>query len=97
MVPGMMATLDLEDGYLDVRDPGRTSESREGGRTTYGLIAICPYVGRGLGERWGEFQDTPTFSRMLECALWERGRVKTLEGEIQRKRPDPQAGVAVVR
>jgi hypothetical protein len=32
MAPGTMAILDLEDGYLDVRDPGRTSERREGGR-----------------------------------------------------------------
>jgi hypothetical protein len=32
MVPGTMAILDLEDGYLDVRDPGRRSERREGGR-----------------------------------------------------------------
>jgi hypothetical protein len=24
MVPGTMAILDLEDGYLDVRDPART-------------------------------------------------------------------------
>jgi hypothetical protein len=72
MVLWTMAILDLEDGYLDVRDPARTSERREGGRTTYGLIAICPYVDRGLAERWGGFQDIPTFSRMLECALRER-------------------------
>jgi hypothetical protein len=32
MVPGTMAILDLEDGYLDVRDPGRTSERRGGRR-----------------------------------------------------------------
>lgn len=30
MVPGTMAILDLENGYLDVRDPARTSERREG-------------------------------------------------------------------
>jgi len=29
MVPWTMAILDLEDGYLDVRDPDRTSERRE--------------------------------------------------------------------
>ena len=30
MVPGTMAILDLEDGYLDVRDPAGTNERREG-------------------------------------------------------------------
>jgi hypothetical protein len=29
MVPGTMAILDLEDRYLDVRDPAATSERRE--------------------------------------------------------------------
>ena len=28
MGPGTMAVLDLEDGYLDVRDPGKTGERR---------------------------------------------------------------------
>jgi hypothetical protein len=32
MAPGAMAILDLEDGYLDARDPDRTSERRAGGR-----------------------------------------------------------------
>ncbi len=39
MVPGTMAILDLEDGYLDVRDPARTSERREGGRRH--LLELC--------------------------------------------------------
>ena len=33
MAPGTMAILDLEGGYLDVRDAGRTSERREAGRS----------------------------------------------------------------
>jgi hypothetical protein len=32
MGAGTMAVLDLEDGYLDVRDPGMTRERRESGR-----------------------------------------------------------------
>jgi hypothetical protein len=80
MAPGTMAILDLENGYLDVRDQSQTSERREGGRTTYGLIAICPYVDRGLAGRWGTSQNILTFSRMLECALRERGGVRTPEG-----------------
>ena len=39
MVPGTMAILDLEDGYLDVRDPAGTSERREGGRKH--LLELC--------------------------------------------------------
>jgi citrate lyase beta subunit len=39
MVPGTMGILDLEDGYLDVRDPGRTSERRESGRKQ--LLELC--------------------------------------------------------
>jgi hypothetical protein len=39
MASGTMAILDLEDGYLDVRDPGRTSERREGGRRQ--LLEVC--------------------------------------------------------
>ena len=39
MAPGTMAILDLEDGYLDVRDTGRTSERREGGRKQ--LLELC--------------------------------------------------------
>ena len=30
MAPGTMAILDLEDGYLDVRDPAGTCKRREG-------------------------------------------------------------------
>ncbi len=39
MVPGTMAVLDLEDGYLDVRDPRKTSKRREGGRKQ--LLELC--------------------------------------------------------
>jgi citrate lyase beta subunit len=39
IAPGATAILDLEDGYLDVRDPGRTSERREGGRKH--LLELC--------------------------------------------------------
>jgi citrate lyase beta subunit len=39
MAPGTMAILDLEDGYLDVWDPERTSERREGGRRQ--LLDLC--------------------------------------------------------
>jgi citrate lyase beta subunit len=39
MVPGTMAVLDLEDGYLDVRDPGKTSERRVSGRKQ--LLELC--------------------------------------------------------
>jgi hypothetical protein len=39
MLPGTMAILDLEDGYLDVRDPDRTSARREGGRKQ--LLELC--------------------------------------------------------
>ena len=39
MAPGTIAILDLEDGYLDVRDPARTSERREGGRRH--LLELC--------------------------------------------------------
>ena len=31
--------LDLEDGYLDVRDPGKTSERRASGRQQ--LLELC--------------------------------------------------------
>jgi hypothetical protein len=31
MAPGPMVILDLEDGYLDVRDSAKTTERREGG------------------------------------------------------------------
>ena len=34
-----MAVLDLEDGYLDVRDPGKTRERRESGRKQ--LLELC--------------------------------------------------------
>ena len=34
-----MAVLDLEDGYLDVRDPGKTSERRASGRRH--LLELC--------------------------------------------------------
>jgi len=33
MVPGTMAILDLEDGYLAVRDPAGTCERQEGRRS----------------------------------------------------------------
>ena len=39
MGPGTMAVLDLEDGYLDVRDPGKTSERRVRGREQ--LLELC--------------------------------------------------------
>jgi len=39
MRPGTMAVLDLEDGYLDVRDPGKTSERRARGREQ--LLKLC--------------------------------------------------------
>lgn len=39
MAPGTTAILDLEDGYLDVRDPNRTSERRAGGRRA--LLELC--------------------------------------------------------
>jgi citrate lyase beta subunit len=39
MAPGTMAILDLEDGYLDVRDPAKTSERRESGRRQ--LFELC--------------------------------------------------------
>ena len=39
LVPGTMAVLDLEDGYLDVRDPGKTSERRASGRQQ--LLELC--------------------------------------------------------
>ena len=39
MGPGTMAVLDLEDGYLDVRDPGKTSERRASGRKQ--LLELC--------------------------------------------------------
>jgi citrate lyase beta subunit len=39
MVPGTMAILDLEDGYLDMRDPGKSRERREGGRKQ--LLELC--------------------------------------------------------
>ncbi len=39
MVPGTMAVLDLEDGYLDVRDPAKTSDRRASGRQH--LLELC--------------------------------------------------------
>jgi glycosyltransferase involved in cell wall biosynthesis len=39
MGPGTMAVLDLEDGYLDVRDPGKTDERRASGREQ--LLELC--------------------------------------------------------
>jgi citrate lyase beta subunit len=39
MAAGTTAILDLEDGYLDVRDPNRTSERRAGGRRA--LLELC--------------------------------------------------------
>jgi citrate lyase beta subunit len=39
MGAGTMAVLDLEDGYLDVRDPGKTSERRASGRQQ--LLELC--------------------------------------------------------
>ncbi|MFM8810155.1 MAG: aldolase/citrate lyase family protein, partial [Chthoniobacterales bacterium] len=39
MGPGTMAVLDLEDGYLDVWDPGMTSERRARGREQ--LLELC--------------------------------------------------------
>ena len=39
MAPGSIAILDLEDGYLDVRDPAKTSERRESGRRQ--LLELC--------------------------------------------------------
>ena len=39
MGAGTMAVLDLEDGYLDVRDPGKTSERRVSGRQH--LLELC--------------------------------------------------------
>lgn len=42
MAPGTMAVLDLEDGYLDVRDPEKTSERRESGRQQLlGLVQLA--------------------------------------------------------
>ena len=39
MGAGTMAVLDLEDGYLDVRDPGKTGERRARGRQQ--LLELC--------------------------------------------------------
>lgn len=39
MGPGTMAVLDLEDGYLDVRDSGKTGERRARGREQ--LLELC--------------------------------------------------------
>jgi len=39
MAPGTMAVLDLEDGYLDVWDLGKTSERRASGRQQ--LLELC--------------------------------------------------------
>jgi citrate lyase beta subunit len=39
MVPGTMAVLDLEDGYLDVRDRGKTGGRRARGRQQ--LLELC--------------------------------------------------------
>ena len=39
MRAGTMAVLDLEDGYLDVRDPGKTTERRTRGRKQ--LLELC--------------------------------------------------------
>ena len=49
MGPGTMAVLDLEDGYLDVRDPGKTSERRASGRRH--LLELCASAkGRTAGR-----------------------------------------------
>ena len=49
MVPGTMAVLDLEDGYLDVRDPGKTSDRRASGRRQ--LLELCAKAkGRANGQ-----------------------------------------------
>jgi citrate lyase beta subunit len=49
MVPGTMAVLDLEDGYLDVRDSGKTSDRRASGRRQ--LRALCANAnGRANGR-----------------------------------------------
>jgi citrate lyase beta subunit len=49
MVPGTMAVLDLEDGYLDVRDPGKTSTRRASGRKQ--LLEICANAKGRTGGR----------------------------------------------
>jgi len=49
MVPGTMAVLDLEDGYLDVRDSGKTSDRRASGRRQ--LLELCAKAkGRANGR-----------------------------------------------
>ncbi len=49
MGAGTMAVLDLEDGYLDVRDPGKTSERRASGRQQ--LLELCANaLGRANGR-----------------------------------------------
>ena len=49
MGPGTTAVLDLEDGYLDVRDPGKTSDRRASGRRQ--LLELCAKAkGRANGR-----------------------------------------------
>ena len=49
LAPGTMAVLDLEDGYLDVRDPGKTSDCRASGRQQ--LLELCANAkGRANGR-----------------------------------------------
>jgi citrate lyase beta subunit len=49
LVPGTMAVLDLEDGYLDVRDSGKTSDRRASGRQL--LLQLCANAkGRANGR-----------------------------------------------
>jgi citrate lyase beta subunit len=49
MVPGTMAILDLEDGYLDVRDPVRTGNRRESGRRR--LLELCEWSRGRVNEQ----------------------------------------------
>lgn len=44
MVPGTMAVLDLEDGYLDVRDPGEIMNARDLPILDPGLMVCLPSV-----------------------------------------------------
>jgi citrate lyase beta subunit len=49
MAPGTMAVLDLEDGFLDVRDPAKTSDRRASGRQQ--LLQLCAKAkGRANGR-----------------------------------------------
>ncbi len=62
---GTMAVLDLEDGYLDVRDPGKTSDRRASGRQQ--LLELCANAkGRANGR--------PVAMRINAAGLEDFGR-----------------------